>query len=134
MLELIKHLKERRFVVIAAILGFAVLVAACQPASLPTATAIATTPPTEEVAVGVEGCTPSGEVKRGGELKLARLEEPLTMDPVGPSDNGSIYLIEQVFESLTEPGMTRALVSHGGICARVVKSGKIRTNDPIVIL
>ena len=37
-------------------------------------------------------------------------------------------------ESLTEPGMLRALIGRGGICARVVQSGKIRANDPIVIL
>ena len=57
--------------------------------------------------------SPSGEVKRGGELTLARLEEPLTMDPVGPSDNGSIYLIEQVFESLVEPDKTGAGLAPG---------------------
>ena len=37
-------------------------------------------------------------------------------------------------ESLTEPGMTRALVGRGGICARIVASGTIRPNDSIVIL
>ena len=37
-------------------------------------------------------------------------------------------------ESLTEPGMTRALGRNGGICARVVQSGVIRTQDPIVVL
>ena len=37
-------------------------------------------------------------------------------------------------ESLTEPGMTRSLVGRGGICARVVASGTIRANDPIVVL
>ncbi|MBI3896620.1 MAG: MOSC domain-containing protein [Acidobacteria bacterium] len=37
-------------------------------------------------------------------------------------------------ESLTEPGMMKALAGCGGVCARVVKSGKIRANDPIVIL
>ena len=37
-------------------------------------------------------------------------------------------------ESITEPGMTRALVRNGGICARVVQSGVIRTQDPIVVL
>ena len=37
-------------------------------------------------------------------------------------------------ESLTEPGMTRALIGRGGVCARVVQSGKIRVNAPIVIL
>ena len=30
------------------------------------------------------------------------------MDPVGPSDNGSIYLIEQVYETLVEPDETGA--------------------------
>jgi peptide/nickel transport system substrate-binding protein len=52
--------------------------------------------------------SPSGDLVRGGELTLARLEEPLTLDPVGPSDNGSIYLIEQVTESLVEPDETGA--------------------------
>ena len=37
-------------------------------------------------------------------------------------------------ESLTEPGMTRALVGRGGIGARVVESGTIRPDDPIVVL
>ncbi len=46
-------------------------------------------------------CTPSGDVKRGGELRLARPEEPLTFDPTIPGDNGSIYAITQVFDTLT---------------------------------
>lgn len=37
-------------------------------------------------------------------------------------------------ESLTEAGMTRALLERGGICARVVASGTIRPNDSIVVL
>jgi len=37
-------------------------------------------------------------------------------------------------EGLTEPGMTRALVRRGGICARVVKSGRIRVGDTIIAL
>ena len=37
-------------------------------------------------------------------------------------------------ESLTEAGMTRALLGRGGICARVVASGTIRPNDSIVVL
>jgi peptide/nickel transport system substrate-binding protein len=36
-------------------------------------------------------------------MTLARLEEPLTLDPVGPSDNGSIYMIAQVFDTLVKP-------------------------------
>ena len=37
-------------------------------------------------------------------------------------------------EGLTQPGMTRALVRRGGICARVVMSGLIRVGDAILIL
>ncbi len=37
-------------------------------------------------------------------------------------------------QSLTEPGMTCALVERSGICARVIKSGLIRSKDPITIL
>jgi len=37
-------------------------------------------------------------------------------------------------ESLTEAGMTRALLGRGGICARVVGTGLIRPNDSIVVL
>lgn len=37
-------------------------------------------------------------------------------------------------QSLTEPGMTRALSRHGGICARVVSSGTIRADDAIDVL
>jgi MOSC domain-containing protein YiiM len=38
-------------------------------------------------------------------------------------------------ESLTEPGMTRALAARrGGICARVVESGVIRRGDGIELL
>ena len=37
-------------------------------------------------------------------------------------------------ESLTQPGMTRALRRRAGVCARVVKSGWIRAGDPIVLV
>lgn len=37
-------------------------------------------------------------------------------------------------QSLTEPGMTQALVNRAGICAMVVKSGTIRAEDPIRVL
>jgi peptide/nickel transport system substrate-binding protein len=53
-----------------------------------------------------EDCVPSGEVERGGELMFARHEEPLTLDPVIPNDNGSIYAIEQIFSALTRPDAT----------------------------
>jgi MOSC domain-containing protein YiiM len=36
-------------------------------------------------------------------------------------------------QDLTEPGMTRALKGRGGICARVVKAGRIRPRDAIEV-
>jgi len=44
----------------------------------------------------------AAEIKRGGTLVFARPDEPLTFDPFTPSDNGSIYAIEQVCDSLIE--------------------------------
>lgn len=37
-------------------------------------------------------------------------------------------------EGLTEPGMTRALLGRGGICTRVVISGRVQVGDSINIL
>lgn len=37
-------------------------------------------------------------------------------------------------QSITEPGMTKALVGRSGICARVVESGLIQDDDPIEVL
>ena len=37
-------------------------------------------------------------------------------------------------QDLTEPGMTRALRRRGGTCARVVKGGRIRARDEIIML
>ena len=37
-------------------------------------------------------------------------------------------------QDLTEPGMMRALRRCGGICARVVKGGRIRARDEIIVL
>ena len=36
-------------------------------------------------------------------------------------------------QELSEPGMTRALKGRGGICARVVESGRIQARDAIVV-
>lgn len=40
------------------------------------------------------------EAKRGGMLTIARPDEPLSLDPFVPSDNGSIFAIAQVCEPL----------------------------------
>ena len=36
-------------------------------------------------------------------------------------------------QDMSEPGMTRALKGRGGICARVIKSGRIRAYDTIEV-
>ena len=45
--------------------------------------------------------TPEGDVKKGGRFSMARNEEPLSLDPIIPSDNGSIWVIYQMFDQLT---------------------------------
>jgi peptide/nickel transport system substrate-binding protein len=62
------------------------LLAACQPAPA------AETTTTEVVA--------ATSIKRGGTLTMGRDSEPLTFDPTIPGDNGSIYMIVQVLETL----------------------------------
>jgi peptide/nickel transport system substrate-binding protein len=47
------------------------------------------------------GTTPSGDIKKGGRFTMARNEEPLSLDPIVPSDNGSIWVIYQIFDQLT---------------------------------
>jgi peptide/nickel transport system substrate-binding protein len=39
---------------------------------------------------------------KGGSLVMARDSEPLTLNPIGASDNGSIFAIVQVFDTLVE--------------------------------
>lgn len=118
---------KRRMEVLTLVLAFVLIVVACQPAPAqpteappaPTATeapmeaAPTEMKATEEGGAMVEGCTPSGEVKRGGELTMARLEEPLSLDPILITDNGSIYLQEQIFETLVVPDETGAGLAPG---------------------
>lgn len=54
-------------------------------------------------AIGAGTAPADAQVKRGGTLMIARHEEPLTLDPFIPSDNGSIYTIAQICESLISP-------------------------------
>ena len=52
-----------------------------------------------------KAAAPAGP-KRGGTFVFARPEETATLDPFVPNDNGSIYAIEQVCDSLVEPDTT----------------------------
>ena len=52
--------------------------------------------------IGASGPAEAAEVTRGGTMVFARPDEPLTMDPFIPADNGSIWAIEQVCDTLVE--------------------------------
>ncbi len=66
-------------------------------------------------AIGV--AFPAGAAERGATLTIARPDEPLTLDPFIPADNGSIYAIAQICEPLVsadkpgtglEPGLAES--------------------------
>src|SRR5215211_2144061 len=55
----------------------------------------------EGAATSPGSSTPSGSVTRGGTFTMARPEEPLSLDPIIPSDNGSIWVLYNMFDQLT---------------------------------
>lgn len=48
------------------------------------------------------GTTPEGKAKPGGVLAFARNFETQSLDPMGPADNGSIFVRVQIFNTLVE--------------------------------
>lgn len=44
----------------------------------------------------------NAEAVKGGTMVMARDAEPLTLNPIGASDNGSIFMIVQIFDTLVE--------------------------------
>ena len=48
----------------------------------------------------ISGSAMAEGIKRGGTITVGRPDEPLTLDPFIPSDNGSIYAIAQICEPL----------------------------------
>ncbi len=107
--------------------AIAVLLVACQSAAPTQTTNPTAIPPTQAgptqsatqmptsdgTPSSASTCTPSGNVKRGGEMTMARSEEPLSLDPIKISDNGSIYLQEQIFETLVVPDDTGKGIAPG---------------------
>ncbi|MEZ4515960.1 MAG: ABC transporter substrate-binding protein [Chloroflexota bacterium] len=84
------------------------LLAACTSAAEPE-----TTEPEATVAAEVAVEEPSSEEQAaeepmaeamdgGGTVVMARDSEPLTLNPIGASDNGSIFMIVQIFDTLVE--------------------------------
>ena len=91
-------------VFVSMIVVVSMLLVSCQPA------APAAEEPVAEEPAAEEPVTEEGGIKRGGTLVIGRHEEPLTFDPFVPGDNGSIYLLVQVVETLTCAGETGAEV------------------------
>ena len=65
----------------------------------------------------IASALPAVAAERGGTLTIARPDEPLTLDPFIPADNGSIYAIAQICEPLVsadasgtglEPGLAES--------------------------
>jgi peptide/nickel transport system substrate-binding protein len=55
----------------------------------------------DDTAAGTTTAAGGGEGKRGGIFRMARNEEPLSFDPLVPSDNGSIWVLYNMFDQLT---------------------------------
>lgn len=83
-------------------------------------------------------------VKRGGTLAFARPDEPLTFDPFVPNDNGSIYALEQVCDSLVEadstgrglrPGLAESWdISGDGLTYTFkIRDAKFSNGDPVTV-
>jgi peptide/nickel transport system substrate-binding protein len=127
----------RDVMLVAALLLLLGIAAACaSPAP------VATEAPARPAATEPPAAAATDGIKRGGELRLARLEDPITMDPVGPSDNGSIYLIEQVYETLVKPDETGAglvpglaekwdVSADGLVYTFTLRDAKFSTGDPV---
>lgn len=81
---------------------------------------------------------------RGGTLVLARYQEPLTLDPNIPADNGSIYAIEQIFDALIEPdtegsGLRPGLAESwevsedGTVYTLTIREASFHNGDPVTV-
>jgi peptide/nickel transport system substrate-binding protein len=81
---------------------------------------------------------------RGGTLVLARFQEPLTLDPNIPADNGSIYAIEQIFDALVEadaagsglrPGLAESweISEDGKVYTFTLRQASFHDGSPITV-
>lgn len=99
------------------LIALSVLLTSCgapQPAQVTAPTeAGAANPPAAPTTGPAPTTAPSGAVKRGGELVFARSEEPLSLDPIVPGDNGSIFTLVQIFDTLVRVGPTGNEVEPG---------------------
>jgi len=72
-------------------------------------------------------------VTRGISLKTLRRGERFRVGEVVFDYRGPRSVCRYI-ERLTAPGMTQALKSRGGICARVIENGTVRVGDEIELL
>ncbi len=99
------------------LMAMSLLLASCapQPAqpAAPTEAPGAANPPAAPTTGPAPTAAPTGGIKRGGELVFGRSEEPLTLDPMVPGDNGSIYDLVQIFDTVMRVGPTGNEVEPG---------------------
>ena len=69
--------------------------------------------------------TPEGSIKKGGRFSMARRRGTLSLDPIVPSDNGSIWVIYQMFDQLTTVNEDSS-----GVARRSRKAGRSPTTGP----
>src|SRR5215216_6364947 len=87
-----------------------------------------------ETGVGVKkGEHRRNVVTRGIRLKTLRRGEWFRVGEVVFEHRGPRSVCRYI-ERLTEPGMTQALKSRGGICARVTENGTVRVGEDIEVL
>ena len=115
---------KKSFIVAVAIMLIALLLAACAPAAPSTQAGEEAAPAEEEQAPAEEEAAPAEEEQameeeapaeeeaaepmsgpqQGGSIVMARDSEPLSLNPIGDgsADNGSIFMIVQIFDTLVE--------------------------------
>ena len=87
-----------------------------------------------ETGVGVKnGEHRRNVVTRGISLKTLRRGEWFRVGKVIFEYRGPRSVCRYI-ERITEPGMTQALKSRGGICARIIESGLVKVGDEIEVL
>ena len=89
-------------------------------------------------------CSGTGDRDAGRERRASAQHRNQRREPQGPAPDkvpgrgGSLRQRQAVLgcrrvERLTEPGMARALKGRGGMCAKVLRGGRLRSGDAIVV-
>lgn len=89
-------MKKQFYLMLTVVMLASIILAACAPQAAPTE--VAEEPAAEETEAPAEAAGP----KQGGTIVMARDSEPLTLNPIGANENGSIFMITNIFDTLVE--------------------------------